>query len=201
MKRIVYVPTLAIALAAGALAQTAADLPTVDQILAKNIEASGGKAALEKLNSRVEKGTIEVVTFGVSGPIEMYAKAPNKQFSRSTFEGYGEVLQGFDGKTGWVKTPDAGLREMSGAELDRAKRSADFHRSLHLKEQYAKMTVIGKGKVGDRDASSSRRSSRRDPRRNSTSRRRPACWRASKSPTSQAGRPRPPWRITRKWTE
>jgi len=152
LKRIVYVPTLAIALAAGALAQTAADLPTVDQILAKNIEASGGKAALEKLNSRVEKGTIEVVTFGVSGPIEMYAKAPNKQFSRSTFEGYGEVLQGFDGKTGWVKTPDAGLREMSGAELDRAKRSADFHRSLHLKEQYAKMTVIGKGKVGDRDA-------------------------------------------------
>jgi outer membrane lipoprotein-sorting protein len=148
----VYLPTLAIALAAGGLAQTAGDLPTVDQILAKGIEASGGKAALEKLNSRVMKGTIEVVTFGVSGPIEMYAKAPNKQFSRSEFAGYGDVLQGFDGKTGWIKTPDAGLREMSGAELDRAKRSADFHRALHLKEQYAKMTVIGKGKVGDRDA-------------------------------------------------
>ncbi|MGC9972899.1 MAG: hypothetical protein ABSE56_20145 [Bryobacteraceae bacterium] len=152
MKKLVSLFALTFVLAAAGLAQPAADLPTVDQILAKSIEATGGKAAEEKLTSRVAKGTIDVVTFGVSGPVEIYAKAPNKTFTRSTFEGYGEVLQGYDGKTGWVKTPDAGLREMSGAELDRTRRNADFYRALHLKDQYAKMSVTGKGKVGDREA-------------------------------------------------
>lgn len=152
MKKLVSLSALSFVLAAAALAQPAADLPTVDQILAKSIEATGGKAAEEKLTSRVAKGTIDVVTFGVSGPVEMYAKAPNKVFTRSTFEGYGEVLQGYDGKVGWMKTPDAGLRELSGAELDRTKRGADFYRGLHLKDLYAKMSVTGKGKVGDREA-------------------------------------------------
>jgi outer membrane lipoprotein-sorting protein len=158
LKKLASLLALTFVLAAAALAQPAApaqpaaDLPTVDQVLAKAIEATGGKAAEEKITSRVAKGTIEVVTFGVSGPVEIYAKAPNKMFTRSTFEGYGEVVQGYDGKSAWMKTPDAGIRELSGVELERVKRGADFYRALHLKDQYAKMTVTGKGKVGDREA-------------------------------------------------
>lgn len=152
MKRYVFVLVLVVGLAALGLAQPAGDLPTVDQILAKSVQADGGKAATEKLTSRVLKGTIEVPTFNASGNIEMYAKAPDKQLSRSEFEGYGEVLQGYDGKSGWAKTPDGGLRELSGVELDRVKRGADFYRGLHLKDQYAKMTVTGKGKAGEREA-------------------------------------------------
>lgn len=133
-------------------AQQAGELPSVDQIIEKYVAASGGKAAVEKHSSRVSKGSVEVATFGVTGTMELYAKAPNKQFSRSEFEGYGQVLQGFDGKVAWSKTPDAGLREISGAELERVKSSADFHAVTHLKDRYTKMSVAGQGKAGDRPA-------------------------------------------------
>ncbi|MBI3669326.1 MAG: hypothetical protein HY237_06065 [Acidobacteria bacterium] len=35
-------------------------LPTVDQILDKYVQALGGKTAIEKLSSRVSKGTFEI---------------------------------------------------------------------------------------------------------------------------------------------
>jgi len=38
----------------------ASALPSVDQILDKYVQALGGKAAIEKLNSRVTKGKFEV---------------------------------------------------------------------------------------------------------------------------------------------
>lgn len=140
------------AVAMAGFAQKAGELPGVDQILEKYVAASGGKAALEKHTSRLSKGSVEVSTFGSTGKIELYAKAPNKQLSRGEYEGYGQVLQGFDGKVAWSKTPDAGLREISGAELERVKASADFHSVTHLKDQYTKMSVVGQGKVGDRPA-------------------------------------------------
>jgi len=153
LKRFLSLSALTLAFAALGLAQQKpADLPTLDQILAKSIEASGGRAAQEKINSSLTKGTVEVVTFGLSGPLELYSKAPNKLYMHTEFANYGEVLQGFDGRTGWVKTPNEGLREMSGPELVRLKRNADVHRFLHLKDQYAKMTVTGKGQVGAVDA-------------------------------------------------
>jgi hypothetical protein len=45
----------------------AADGPCVDSILAKHIEGMGGKAALEKVNSRVLKFKMESETIGASG--------------------------------------------------------------------------------------------------------------------------------------
>lgn len=152
MKRYLYIPAVVFGLAAVGLAQPAADLPTVDRILAKSVQALGGKTAIEKNTSRVMKGTIEVVTFGASGPCEIYSKAPNKQLTRSDFEGYGQVLQGYDGKTAWAKNPDSDLRELSGVELDQVRRNADFYGALHAKAEYAKMSVVGKDKVGDREA-------------------------------------------------
>src|SRR5436190_23589714 len=52
----------------------AASVPTVDVILDKYVKAIGGKEAIEKVTSRVEKGTFELPSFGASGSIETYAK-------------------------------------------------------------------------------------------------------------------------------
>jgi len=49
-------------------------LATLDQILEKLIEGSGGKAALEKLTSRQVKGTFEIPSMGASGTFESYAR-------------------------------------------------------------------------------------------------------------------------------
>ncbi len=44
----------------GARAQSKPDLPTADTVMNQYIEATGGKAAYEKLKNRVATGTIEI---------------------------------------------------------------------------------------------------------------------------------------------
>src|SRR5262245_28054872 len=58
-------------------AVTAESKQKADEVLAKYVTALGGRAALEKINSRLAKGSFEVMGIALSGPVEMYAKAPN----------------------------------------------------------------------------------------------------------------------------
>ncbi|MBI3652008.1 MAG: hypothetical protein HY231_13390 [Acidobacteria bacterium] len=131
-------------------AAPAAALPTAEQIVDKFIQATGGKAAREKLTSRVSKGQFEVPAMGATGPIEIYAKAPNKTISIVTIESFGVFQQGYDGANGWAADPQNGLRDMQGAELAANKREADFYNDIKMKEYYPKMTVTGKDQVGDK---------------------------------------------------
>ena len=126
-------------------------LPTVDQINAKYVQAIGGKAAIEKLNSRLVKGTIEIPAMGMSGPTESYAKAPNKTANKISIGGLGDFAQGYDGTTAWEQNPMAGFRVLSGTELAMMKREAEFYGDLKFKELYPKAVVKGKQKLGDRD--------------------------------------------------
>src|SRR5712692_191780 len=126
--------------------------PSVDQVLDKYVQAVGGKAAIEKLTSRVSKGTLEAPDQGVSGSIEIYAKAPNKTASIVDVPGFGQFRQGFDGSVGWADNPQTGVREMSGQELSIMKRGAEFHQVLKLRESYPKMTLKGTQKIGTRNA-------------------------------------------------
>jgi hypothetical protein len=123
--------------------------PTADQIVDKYIEASGGRAAWEKLNSRVSKGTITVPAANASGPVEIDEKAPNKLLVSVTISG-SVFLQGFDGKVGWSEDPQNGLREQTGAELTEVKREADFYHPLDLRKLYATLAVAGTEKIGER---------------------------------------------------
>ena len=125
--------------------------PTADQIVDKYIEASGGRAAWEKLSSRVSKGTVTVPAANVSGPVEIDEKAPNRLLVSVTISG-SVFLQGFDGKAGWSEDPQNGLQEQTGAELTEVKREADFYRALDLRKLYAKLRVAGTEKVGERTA-------------------------------------------------
>ena len=76
-----------------------------------------------------------------------YQKAPDKYLAIVTSPD-GVIYQGFNGTAGWVKTP-AGQRGMSGQELEYIKQQADIYKELKLKEQYSRLKVAGKEKVGD----------------------------------------------------
>ncbi len=147
-----YLVTLAFAIAAPfqAAAQDRA-LPSVDKLLEKYIAASGG-AAVQKITSRMSTGSIEVLTYGITGTFEQYTKAPGRQVDISDLSGYGKVIQCSDGKNGWAFDPQQGLRQMGAAELAVFERGADLQGPLHLRTRYRKMAVSGKAKVGDRDA-------------------------------------------------
>lgn len=137
---------------AAATAQATAATPSADQVLDHYVNAIGGRAAWTKLNSRVSKGTIEIPSMNnLAGTVEIHEKAPNSMLAVITLGG-AVFEQGFDGTTAWSDDPQNGLRVLSGAELDDARREADFYHPLDLKKIYSKMTVTGTEKVNDRDA-------------------------------------------------
>jgi zinc protease len=136
---------------AGAGPQVAGTSPTVDEILDKYVRALGGKAALEKISSRVMKGMLDNSGEGTSAPAEIWAKAPNKYFAKADVPDYGAIEEVLDGDKGWTQNPDSGFQSMTPSELAVAKRDYDFYREIRLKEHYPKMTVAGKDQVGDRD--------------------------------------------------
>lgn len=131
-------------------AKPAASLPTVDQILDKYVQAIGGRAAFEKLTSRVMKG-MQVTYDGTSMPVEIYQTAPNKFLSVVTTPKNGLVSLGFNGTTAWMKGP-RGQRELRGGQLDQMKRAADFYGDIHFKEIYPGLKVVGREKIRDREA-------------------------------------------------
>jgi hypothetical protein len=126
-------------------------MPSVDQILDKYVQALGGKEAIEKLTSTALTGTFELPAMGMSGPLEVYAKAPNKNAVIIDISGFGMVKSGFNGSVGWSQDPQSGLREMAGAELSDTKRDAEFYREIKLKQMFSKMILTGKDKVGEHD--------------------------------------------------
>ncbi len=125
---------------------------TAEQVIEKAIQASGGREAIEKLTSTVAKGTADITWAGISASTEFYAKAPDKQMTITTLEGYGQVRQGFDGKVAWIENPESGLQELTGEMAEQAKRQAVFNAPLKWRELYPKAELKGKEKVGDRDA-------------------------------------------------
>jgi hypothetical protein len=137
--------------AAEAGAKTTTAEPTVDQILDKYIQATGGRQAVEKITSRVTKGTVELPTMGVKGEIESYAKAPNKTLTVINLSGLGEFSEGYDGKIAWSQNPMMGLREKSGAELSAIAQTSDIHAQIKTRKLYSKLEFKGKEKVDNRE--------------------------------------------------
>jgi hypothetical protein len=125
----------------------AAALPTLDEVLAKYVKASGGEEAIKKVSSRTMKGTFELPAMGASGTVEMVTKAPNMNYMKIEIGGFGTIVSVFDGKAAWSQDPMSGLRELSGVELAQMKLQSDFHRELRMKELYKSLTVKSREKL------------------------------------------------------
>ena len=137
-------------------------LPTIDQILDRYYRALGGQAAAQKITTRVSKlswlrpklvngGTpnATIIARGDTWAMEVYQKAPSKYLAVITSP-TGVIYQGFNGTTGWVKTPQ-GQREMNSAELARVAGQADLLGDFNLKGQYSQMSVKGKEEIDGRE--------------------------------------------------
>lgn len=125
---------------------------TTEQVLDKYVEALGGKAALDHITSRVEKGRFETVATALSGQVVIYGKAPNKRLIKFTVPGQAEMTEAFDGAAGWKQDPDEGLAELGGAELAQARRDAAFDQPLRLRELYPKISLKGRVTMNGRAA-------------------------------------------------
>jgi photosynthetic reaction center cytochrome c subunit len=122
--------------------------PAADQLLDKYIQASGGAAAIDKIASRVMKGTIDFG--GKSLPIDIYSKDPEMRIS-FTHMPEGDSVTAFNGREGWLGTPGRPLREMHGSDLDGASIDADLHLATHLKQMFTETRLQGTEKIGDQE--------------------------------------------------
>ncbi|HEY4764073.1 MAG TPA: c-type cytochrome [Candidatus Sulfotelmatobacter sp.] len=121
--------------------------PTGEQLIDKYVHAVGGAAAIDRVTSRVMKGTIDFG--GKSLPIDIYSKEPGERISFTRMP-EGDSVTAFNGHEGWLGTPGRPLREMHGGDLDGASIDADLHLATHLKTMFSEVRVRGEEKVDDR---------------------------------------------------
>ena len=122
--------------------------PPADQLLDKYISAVGGAEALQKVTSRVQKGTLTAFG-GQHFPVDVYSKAPEKRLSVMHLGG-GDSVTAFDGKQGWLSVPGR-VHMMSAAENAAARIDADLYFPLHVKTLYEKFRVDAGDKIDGRD--------------------------------------------------
>ena len=130
--------------AANAKTAEAADLPVARLVIDRHIQAIGGRAAILAHKSTHAVGTIAMPATGITGPIDVYAAAPDKSFVKISLGGVGDLLEGFDGTHGWTLQPMMGPMLKQGKELAEKKFDSDYYSDLHEPERYASMKTVEK---------------------------------------------------------
>lgn len=83
----------------------------------RNIEASGGRAVIEKIDSLRVAGSMTIAAMGMTATMEMVLVHPDKFYMKQVLPGMGEVFQVIDGDSGWAQDPMQGFRKMGAEEL------------------------------------------------------------------------------------
>ena len=122
--------------------------PPADQLLDKYISAIGGAEALQKVASRVEKGTLTAFG-GQHFPVDVYSKAPDKRLSVMHLPN-GDSLTAFDGTQGWLSVPGR-VHRMTAAENAAARIDADLYFPVHVKTLCEKFRVNAGEKIDGHD--------------------------------------------------
>jgi tetratricopeptide (TPR) repeat protein len=131
---------------------TSGPLPTADEVIAKYIEALGGQDRIRQVTSRVTRGRARVPGEFTDAPFELSEKSPNKSVMFVKPERLNRLGQGFDGTIGWVQAAPGGLHRVQGVELSELQRDCDFYAPLRLKANYPEVKLLGRVKIGYREA-------------------------------------------------
>lgn len=125
---------------------------TVDEIIARNIEAKGGLAKIKAVQTERVEGTMEIG--GMQANIVRIAKRPNKMRMEITLQGM-TLIQAFDGQNGWQVVPFTGKKDpepMTPEDQKLVAQDADIDGPLvDYKEKGNKVELIGKEKMEGTD--------------------------------------------------
>lgn len=128
---------------------------SADELIEKAIEASGGEANIRKAETRIATFDIDLVHQGIKGFGTVYSKAPNKTATETTITALGKEIgktfDYFDGKAGATMLTFAPTEEYTGTRLDDMRLQAHTNGLIDSDELFEKITVTGKGTVGDEE--------------------------------------------------
>jgi hypothetical protein len=119
-------------------------LPAAREIIDRFVEATGGREALARHQSRRAVGRITMPAQGVEGDVEIVAARPALMRLRMTIPGVGEIQSGYDGKVAWSMNPLTGPMLMQGKALEQTRADAEFDSSLHPETLYKTLDTIEK---------------------------------------------------------
>ena len=119
------------------------ELTEEQKIIARHVEAVGGKEAIQAHTSMTTKGAFEMPAMGMSGEATAYAMAPDKALALISLPGMGEIVNGTNGEVAWAEDPMQGPRVLDGDMLADARRQARFHAQLEYDELYPEQTAAG----------------------------------------------------------
>jgi photosynthetic reaction center cytochrome c subunit len=125
-------------------------LPSAQEIIEKYVQALGGDAAIQKIETRVDTGSLEAASHNMHSKIEIYRKAPDKLLT-ILHGARGDSSQGYNGTILW-QARGGGVEELSGDDLTRAKDLAAFNPGLSLMKNYAHLEVKDIARIDGHDA-------------------------------------------------
>lgn len=128
-----------------------AETPSVQEILDRYVSALGGRAAIEKLTSRVLKGRVEYTSLDLKGEVEIASKAPDKARLTFYFPG-GVVEEGYDGTVAWEAPIPEVVRTLRGERAAESKIDSQFYADLRIAELFPQLKVVGTEAVDGRPA-------------------------------------------------
>lgn len=139
--------------APSAAAETAQEAEAL-RVVERYEEAVGGRAAFEKLSSRVSKGRFEG-TFAdarITGTAEILERAPDRSVTLIDLPALGRMRRGYTGAYAYEQVPMFGFRELRGAEGSMVRLTSDLRWPARLRELYPRLAVKGTELVGDLQA-------------------------------------------------
>lgn len=124
---------------------------TVEEIVARNLEARGG---IDKIKSvQTIKQVARLNSQGMDAGMTMYGKRPNMT-RKELMMGQQRILYVFDGKSAWVLNPLTGSNAptvISGPELEGIRQEADFDSPfVDYKAKGYSIALVGTEDVGGR---------------------------------------------------
>lgn len=142
------------AAAAALLLAGPAPAQTLDELLARNLQARGGRERLQAMQTVRLSGSMSFGP-GMSAPFTLEMKRPNKM--RAEFSLQGETgVQAFDGRTAWALLPFAGQTEpepLPPEEAQQIEAQADFDGPLvDWKAKGHRVALVGQASVAGESA-------------------------------------------------
>ncbi|HYK92391.1 MAG TPA: hypothetical protein VE398_26755 [Acidobacteriota bacterium] len=113
-----------------------ASLPSAPEILDKYVEATGGKAAYDRIHTIYSRGTFSVLGTGIHGNLSSYEAEPGKSLSILDIPGGERIQEGTNGNVAWVVSTQDGARLKEGEERATALREATFNSKVYWRKLY-----------------------------------------------------------------
>jgi hypothetical protein len=121
--------------------------PSPDNVIAKYLDAIGGAAALSKIRTREEKGTISIG--GRSLPLEIITSTGGKQLTLVHLSN-GDSITAYDGTSGWNAAPNRPAHPIPTIESISARSETDLQLPMHVKQLFDELRSMPPEKIGDR---------------------------------------------------